>query len=97
MVEFGKRLKELRNNAGLTQKQLAEMLGVTSSVVSYYELSERNPSPEILVKLSKIFHISTDKLLGMDESVDSPLDISGLTDDDLAYLKTTIDMLRKKH
>lgn len=43
MVEFGAKLKALRLASGLTQKQLAERLGITTSVVSYYELSERSP------------------------------------------------------
>ena len=68
MVDFGNRLKKLRLNAGLTQKQLADKMGVTASVVSYYELSERNPSPEVLIKLASIFHISTDYLLGIEKT-----------------------------
>nr|MCR5041286.1 helix-turn-helix domain-containing protein [Clostridia bacterium] len=37
MVDFGVRLKELRKENGMTQRQLAERLGVTKSMVSYYE------------------------------------------------------------
>ena len=43
MVDFGNRLKQLRLAAGLTQKQLADKLRITKSVVSYYELQERSP------------------------------------------------------
>ena len=49
-VDFGQRLKELRVQAGMTQLQLAQRMGVTKSVVSFYELQERTPSPDILVK-----------------------------------------------
>ncbi len=76
MVDFGSRLKKLRLDTGLTQKQLADKLGVTKSVVSYYEQQERNPSPEILVQLSRIFHTSTDFLLGLDNK--KVLDVSEL-------------------
>ena len=96
MVEFGRRLKQLRQNAGLTQKQLAQKMGITASVVSYYELSERNPSPEILIKLSYIFHTTTDYLLGLDSPPKYPLDLSGLSDDDIQFLQQTIDMLKRK-
>lgn len=48
MVDFGNNLKELRLKHKMTQKELADKLGVTKSVVSYYELQERSPSPEIL-------------------------------------------------
>lgn len=58
MVNFGKKLKILRQNAGLTQQQLADKLWVTKTTVSYYELSDRNPSPEILVKIAKTFQVS---------------------------------------
>ena len=67
MVDFGDRLKKLRQGEGLSQQQLADRLGVTKSVVSYYELRERYPSPEVLIKLSVIFHTSTDFLLGLEK------------------------------
>lgn len=94
MVNFGNKLKELRTQAGLTQKQLAEKIQVTKSVISYYELQERNPSPEILIKLSGVFHVTTDYLLGLD--VNQTLDISGLDDEDIQLLQHTINVLRNK-
>lgn len=51
-MDFGSRLKELRTQAGLTQLQLAQRMGITKSVVSFYELQERTPSPDVLVKLA---------------------------------------------
>lgn len=96
MVDFGTRLKSLRTQMGLTQKQFAERLGVTKSVVSYYELQERYPSPEILVKLARIFHVSTDYLLGVEMT--QYLDISDLDDEDKLLLQHTVSVLRnKKH
>ncbi len=80
----------------MTQKQLAERLGITASVVSYYEMAERIPSPEILIKLSGIFHISVDELLGLERPRPSPLDVSGLTDEDIRYLQQTIDILKRR-
>ena len=96
MVDFGKTLKELRLNAGLTQQQLAAQLGVTKTVVSYYELHTRTPSPEILVKLAAIFHVSSDYLLGIEKG--KTIDVNGLDDQEIATLITLIDLLRKnKH
>lgn len=86
MVDFGNKLKELRLQAGLTQKQLAERIKVTKSVISYYELQERYPSPETLVKLSKVFHVTTDYLLGVEKK--KTLDVSSLSD-------TQIDAVRR--
>ena len=46
-MDFGNKLKELRMQNGLTQQQLATQLGVTKSVISFYERQERTPSPEV--------------------------------------------------
>lgn len=93
-VDFGQRLKELRVQAGMTQLQLAQRMGVTKSVVSFYELQERTPSPDILVKLSGIFKVSTDYLLGLDPR--ETIDISGLSREDIAIMRALAESLRRK-
>lgn len=95
MVDFGNKLKTLRLQAGLTQHALADKIGVTKSVISYYELQERYPSPEVLVKFARVFHVSTDYLLGMNSA--QTLDVSGLDNDDIQLLHHMIDVLRKKN
>ncbi len=94
MVNFGQILKELRQKSGMTQKDLALKVGVTKSVISYYELSERAPSPEVLIKLSHIFHVSTDFLSGI-EKQDS-LDLSGLSEEDKWFVQIMVKALREK-
>ena len=94
IVDFGLRLKTLRKQAGLTQQQLAAQLGITKSVVSFYELQERSPSPEVLVKLTTIFHVSADYLLGLD--IRETIDISGLEEKDIATIRTLVESLRNK-
>lgn len=93
-MDFGSRLRKLRLQAGMTQRQLADLAGVTKSVISYYELCERAPSPEVLVKLAGIFHVTTDHLLGVEKS--ATLDISGLCESDTAILRALVESLRKK-
>ena len=95
MVDFGDTLKRLRLQGGLTQQQLADRLGVTKSVISYYELQERYPSPEILVKLASIFHVSTDYLLGLERG--ETLSLEGLCAEDVAIIKRLISSLREKN
>lgn len=95
MVNFGEKLKQLRTDAGMTQAELALRLNVTNSVVSYYELHERTPSPEVLIKLAGIFHVTTDYLLGINHG--KLLDVSDLSDDDMKFLLLTIETLRKKN
>lgn len=97
MVDFGNILKELRLQAGMTQKDLAAKIGVTKSVISYYELSERSPSPEVLIKLANIFHVTTDYLLGIDTKPAEVLDISDLKEEDIALLRHAAETLRKKN
>ena len=95
MVDFGDVLKRLRQQEGMTQQQLAQKLGVSKSVVSYYELQERYPSPDILTKLSFIFHVSTDYLLGIEKK--EIIDLSGLNDDDIVVVKQLITHLKSKN
>lgn len=95
MVNFGNVLKELRMNAGMTQTELAKRLGITKSVVSYYELQERTPSPDVLIRLAGIFRVTTDYLLGIDHK--KMIDVSDLTDEDMKFLLITIETLRKKN
>ncbi len=96
MQDFGKRVKELRQRAGLTQQQLAERILVSKAAISNYELYERNPSPEILIKLARVFHVSTDYLLGIEEKT-QVLDVSDLTNEDVEVLEQTAALLRKKN
>ena len=95
MVDFGNKLRTLRTQAGMSQTELAKRLNITKSVVSYYELQERTPSPDVLIQLADIFHVSTDYLLGLNHK--KMIDVSDLTDDDFQFLLLTIETLRKKN
>lgn len=95
MVNFGDKLKTLRTEAGMTQTELAMRLSITKSVVSYYELQERTPSPDVLIQLADIFHVTTDYLLGIDHK--KMIDVSDLSDEDMHFLLITIETLRKKN
>ena len=94
IVDFGTRLKYLRKQAGLTQQQLATQLGITKSVVSFYELQERSPSPEVLIKLAAIFHVSSDSLLGIDTR--ETIDVSDLDEKDIQAVRAIVERLRDK-
>ena len=94
-MDFESKLKELRMQNGLTQQQLATQLGVTKSVISFYERQERTPSPEVLRKMAAIFRVSTDFLLDIDRT--KRLDVSDLDDDDIQLVSLLIDTLRRKN
>ncbi len=95
MVNFGEKLKSLRTDASMTQAELAKKLNVTKSVVSYYELQERTPSPDVLIKIANIFHVTTDYLLGIEQR--KTIDVSDLNEEDMRFLLITIETLRKKN
>ena len=64
-MEFQNRLKELRKEEELTQKQLAKYLNVSYRTVSSWEAGTRQPDYEILISLCKYFDVSADYLLGL--------------------------------
>ena len=72
----GKRIKELRSARGMTQSELAKKIRVTTSAVSSYEVTERQPSYDVLIKVAYLFNVTTDYLLGLDGK--DMLDITGL-------------------
>lgn len=61
---LGKRIKSLRKEHNLTQKELGEKINLSSRVIGYYESEERMPTPELLLKISNYFNTSVDYLLG---------------------------------
>lgn len=95
MVEFGERLRQLRKQKNLTQKQLAELVGVTNSIISFYEVGDRMPSPEMIVKLAKALNVSTDYLLGMNKN--ETIDISDLNENDKTLVCLLVDSLKEKN
>ena len=86
------RIGDLRTNKGLSQKELSELIGVAPSQMSRIERGEtQNVNIDILIKLAKIFEVSTDYLLGLTPlSVQMNYDISqlGLSEESVRRLIT---------
>ncbi len=59
------KVKEMRERAGITQKQLAEALGITQQSVYYYESGDRDIKSSILVEMSKVLGCTVTELLGL--------------------------------
>lgn len=66
MNKFSERLKELRLEFGLSRKCLADLLFVNVRTISYWELGQRECNLDQLIKLAKVFNVSVDYLLGVD-------------------------------
>lgn len=104
LYDISHKIKLLRINKGLSQKQLADLLGVNSSVVSKYETSAVVPSIAVIKKLTKVFGISSDELLGLtdkkyvdlEELLKSTIDLTNLPNEDVEYIKSTVKFLENK-
>ncbi len=95
MVDMGDKLRSLRMEKKLTQKQVAERIGLAISAVSSYESNNRYPSYEVLLKLARIFHVSTDYLLGMTDKRN--IDVTGLDEEEIELLSQIADKFRQNH
>ncbi len=72
-MSVGKRIAEVRKKQGLTQEQLADILGTTRQAVSKWESDKTNPDLDYIIHISQSFAISTDYLLlGIESSADNP-------------------------
>ena len=63
-MDFGKSFKFYRQRANLTQKEAADLIGVKDYQLGNYETNRSEPSLAILKKMSKVYFVSIDKLLG---------------------------------
>lgn len=66
-IILGKRLKELRSDRGMTQKELACALGLNAVTYLHYEKDQREPPLSVLAQMAKFFDVSVDYLLGLKE------------------------------
>ena len=66
--ELGERLTQLRKERGVTQVEMAELLGVSQPVYSGYERGELRLHGELLVQLARILKVSADEILGLEKS-----------------------------
>lgn len=94
MVDFGERLKTLRQSKGLTQQQLSDKLGLTKSVISAYETNLRLPSYDVLKHIAAIFGVTTDYLLGMNRA--KVIDVSLLSETDYLMIVNLVNRLKVK-
>ncbi len=67
MLKIGKIIKELRTESHLKQSDLAEQLNTTQDTISLWELDKSTPDAENIIKLAKLFKVSADYLLGIEE------------------------------
>ncbi len=66
-MTYGERLKELRISKGVSQKEIANAIGVDISSISYWERDVYEPKANYIVKMARFFSVSTDYLLGLED------------------------------
>lgn len=91
MGEHLKRLKELRLQHELSQKDIANYLGITVAAYSFYERGNREPNVSILKKLAEYFNVSLGYLMGME---DEPQTIAAHFDGD-EYTEEELNKIRE--
>ena len=106
-MTFAERLKITRKKCKLTQKEVAKALDITEGAYCSYEKGKREPNLEKLVKLAKLFDVSTDFLLNVNKyNKDAELNqiekdlltiFKNLNDQGQEYIMQTIDMAKDKY
>lgn len=91
---LGQRIQELRSGCGWSQVEVAKRLKVTKQTVSNWENENILPSIDMLVRVAKLFNVSTDYLLGL-ENVPR-LSVEGLPSEVVTHLSLLIEDYRRK-
>jgi len=86
------KIKLLRENAGLTQADLARTLGLSRSGVNAWEMGLSAPSTQYIVEMAKSFGVSTDFLLGIEDT--ATISVKGLTQRQISALLHTINCFK---
>ena len=91
------RLKALRIQNNMSQKEVAARLAVSPSIVSGYEVGTRTPSLQILMALASMYGCSTDYLLGRKATPPKPvLDTEGLTDAQIQAVQNLVNTIKNE-
>ena len=95
MHGFSDRLKDLRSKMNLTQADLAKKLSLTRASVNAWEMGLSAPSTPFIVELSRLFNVSTDYLLGLDDT--AVIRTDDLSDEEIAVIMNTVQCFRNLH
>lgn len=101
-MQFSERLKLLRQESGLQQSEVADSLGIKPGTYSTYETGRCEPNGMMLVALSKLYGVSVDYILGIDDKKSTSLidevqrQISTLSEDTLQELLNYVQYLKQR-
>ena len=95
MKDLGKRIKQARIRAGITQENVAEIVGVSRTAVTRWEQGEIEPRLDHLAALAGLFGVTADHLLGLEPGQREAA--PELSDEALAALWTFVREARKEN
>ncbi len=91
---IGERIQYLRGQNGMTQAYLAKRLGISRSAVNLWEMSQSVPSLANIIEMTKIFRVSADYILALDDRV--TVDITDLGQDEKEAVFKIVNCLKNK-
>ena len=80
IIESGKRIKEMRKRAGMTQEQLAEDLGISREALAKIETGKNGTSVDGIVNFANYFNVTTDAIIGMYNKVSKYKELETMLD-----------------
>ena len=97
--KFNENLKAASEKRGLSQKEVAESIGVAKSTYSLYESGNREPNVQTIKKISDLLSVSADDLLGIDEdeqTVAAHFDGNEYTQEELDEIRKFAEFVKSK-
>ena len=95
LLMLSDRIKQLRESNSLTQAELARRLSLSRSAINAWEMGLSVPTSQYIVELSKLFNVSSDYILGINDTV--TLSVSGLTDEQIDAVSTIVKCFQKSN
>lgn len=92
---IGDTIRSLREQAGYSQAELAKKLGVTRSSVNAWESGLSAPTAVYIIELSKLFHVPSDYILGLDNTMQ--LNLSPFSEKEISILYSLINYFSKNN
>ena len=92
---ISEKIKELREQAGFSQSQLAKKLDVTRSSVNAWEMGLSTPTTQYIVALAKLFHVSADYILGTE--ADMSISLRGYTEEEVTLVLNLLKYFDSQH
>ena len=92
---ISERIRQLRDNCGMSQAELARRLDVTRSSVNAWESGLSAPTIQYVVAMTKLFHVSADYLL--DTQSDYCLSLNGYTQEEIRLISDLLKYIDSQH